>query len=61
MQELFCLVEEELPIGVHGWKRVSVRFDQWASWNGRPARDVKALELKFKGVRLFFFSYSGPF
>lgn len=50
LKELLRLVEEELPIGGHGWKRISTRFAQWASRHGRPTRDTKALETKFKMV-----------
>lgn len=58
ISELLRLVEEELPIGGHGWKRVSVRYEQWATRKGRPVRDVKALETKFKGVCSLFVMYS---
>ena len=58
LNELLRLVEEELPIGGNGWKRISVRYEQWATRKGRPVRNVKALESKFKGVRLLFLMYS---
>jgi hypothetical protein len=54
INELLQLVEEELPIGGNGWKHISVCYEQWASRKGQPVHDVKALEMKFKGVCVLF-------
>ena len=58
IDELLRLVDEVLPIGGNGWKRIGVRYEQWATRNSRPARNAKALEEKFKGVCLPFLMYS---
>jgi hypothetical protein len=57
LRELLRLVEEELPIGAHGWKRVHARYAQWASRHGRPPHDPKAVENKFKMVHCTFPSF----
>ena len=55
LKELLRLVEEELPIGGHGWKRISTRYAQWASRHSQPTCDCKALETKFKMVCVDYF------
>jgi hypothetical protein len=47
---LLNFVEKELPLGQNGWRRVTLGFDAWAAKNGRPAREAKSLEHKFKKV-----------
>jgi hypothetical protein len=54
LKQLLRLVEEELPVGGNGWKRIAARFAQWASRQGRPTRDAKALDTKFKMVGYIF-------
>ena len=55
LKELLHLVEEELPIGGHGWKQISTRYAQWASHHSWPTCDSKALEMKFKMVCVDYF------
>ncbi|KAJ7306781.1 hypothetical protein DFH08DRAFT_901693 [Mycena albidolilacea] len=46
--KLFDLVEKHLPLGQKGWKLVIAAFFEWADVSGRPARDGKAIEGKYK-------------
>jgi hypothetical protein len=50
LAQLLTLVEEELPIGQRGWKKVHEKFAKWAKKNNRPERDVKSVEAKYKQV-----------
>lgn len=52
VKKLLHYVERELPVGQTGWKRVAVSYETWALKNGRSPRDAKALEGKFKRVRV---------
>ncbi|KAJ7830450.1 hypothetical protein B0H14DRAFT_3464874 [Mycena olivaceomarginata] len=42
------LFEKHLPLGQKGWKLVIAAFCEWADASGRPARDGKAIEGKYK-------------
>jgi hypothetical protein len=44
------IAEKKLPMGAKGWKAVTVKFNKWATANGRPERDVKSLETKYRQV-----------
>ncbi|KAJ7711089.1 hypothetical protein B0H14DRAFT_2645946 [Mycena olivaceomarginata] len=46
--QLLDLVEKHLPLGQKGWKLVIAAFCEWADASGRPARDGKAIEGKYK-------------
>jgi hypothetical protein len=48
--KLLDLVEKHLPLGQKGWKLVIAAFCEWADVSGRPARDGKAIEGKYKMV-----------
>ncbi|KAF9484658.1 hypothetical protein BDN70DRAFT_872175 [Pholiota conissans] len=48
IKKLLDLIEKELPVGQNGWKRVHAKYCVWAQKRGHSARDVKALEAKFK-------------
>jgi len=50
LSQLLTLVEEELPIGQRGWKKVHEKFAKWAKKNNRPERDCKSIETKYKQV-----------
>jgi hypothetical protein len=52
LTELLHFVEEVLPIGGNGWRRIYGRFAKWVSQNSRPPHDAKSLETKFKMVCL---------
>ncbi|KAF7372569.1 hypothetical protein MVEN_00119500 [Mycena venus] len=46
--KLLDYVEKHLPLGQKGWKAIQSDFSKWASESGRPERDVKSLETKYK-------------
>ncbi|EDR09762.1 uncharacterized protein LACBIDRAFT_325546 [Laccaria bicolor S238N-H82] len=48
LSQLLALIEDELPIGQRGWKKVHERFAKWAKKNNRPERDCKSIETKYK-------------
>ncbi|KAF7371594.1 hypothetical protein MVEN_00014800 [Mycena venus] len=48
VMKLLDCVEKHLPLGQKGWKAVQSDFGKWASGSGRPERDVKSLETKYK-------------
>jgi hypothetical protein len=48
--KLLDLVEKHLPLGQKGWKLVIAAFCKWADVSGRPVRDGKAIEGKYKTV-----------
>ncbi|KAF8232893.1 hypothetical protein L208DRAFT_1203561, partial [Tricholoma matsutake] len=45
---LLDYVEQELPLGQHGWNKVHHQLLKWAYSCGHPARAVKSLETKYK-------------
>jgi len=47
---LLDLVQSILPAGQRGWQKIQVRYNAWATKNGRPSRTVGSLETKFKQV-----------
>jgi len=53
-QELLRLVEKELPMGQRGWKQIHEKYAVWAIAKGRPVREWKLLESKFKNVCEFY-------
>lgn len=42
--------QRELPMGQKGWRVVWQKYNKWATSNGRPARNLKSLETKYKQV-----------
>ena len=54
LKELLRLVEKELPMGQRGWKRIHEKYAVWATAKGRPVREWKLLESKFKNVCEFY-------
>ncbi|KAF7372590.1 hypothetical protein MVEN_00121800 [Mycena venus] len=48
MGKLLDLVQKHLPLGQKGWKLVTDDFCKWAERSGRPQRDGKAIEAKYK-------------
>ncbi|KAF7371864.1 hypothetical protein MVEN_00043400 [Mycena venus] len=46
--KLLDYVEKYLPLGQTGWKSVVDAFSKWADASGRPQRDGKAIEAKYK-------------
>ncbi|KAJ7123487.1 hypothetical protein C8R44DRAFT_783884 [Mycena epipterygia] len=46
--KLLDLVEKHLPLGQKGWQTVKSRYHKWARKAGRPERDGKSLETKYK-------------
>ncbi|KAF8211900.1 hypothetical protein K438DRAFT_1805553 [Mycena galopus ATCC 62051] len=47
---LLNIVERKLPLGAKAWKAVGVSYNKWAERKGRPVREVKALEAKYKAL-----------
>lgn len=47
---LLKYTQKLLPIGQRGWKKVHEKYANWANVNGRPVREWKNLENKFKNV-----------
>ena len=47
---LLNFVQQELPLGQHGWNKVHCQFLRWAHSHGCPARAVKSLKTKYKQV-----------
>lgn len=45
------LIEKRRPMGKKGWNKLAVHFNKWAVKTGRPERDAKSLENKYKTVR----------
>jgi hypothetical protein len=54
LKEMLRLVEKELPMGQRGWKRIHEKYATWATAKGRPVREWKLLESKFKNVCKFY-------
>jgi len=50
IKALLKYTQKELPIGQRGWKKVHEKYATWANVNGRPLREWKNLENKFKNV-----------
>jgi len=50
-QEMFRLVEKELPLDERGWMRVHQKYAFWATEQSLPVRQWCHLESKFKKVR----------
>ncbi|KJA19644.1 hypothetical protein HYPSUDRAFT_56502 [Hypholoma sublateritium FD-334 SS-4] len=50
LTELLDLTEKQLPLGQRGWQKVYKEYEVWAKANGRPLRDARSLELKFKSL-----------
>jgi hypothetical protein len=50
---LLDAVQRELPLGQRGWKNIHTEYIRWARSAGRPVRDQKSLETKFKQVCTF--------
>ncbi|KAF7365373.1 hypothetical protein MVEN_00409600 [Mycena venus] len=48
MGKLLDLVQKHLPLSQKGWKLVTESFCKWAERSGRPQRDGKAIEAKYK-------------
>ncbi|KIL56667.1 hypothetical protein M378DRAFT_89005, partial [Amanita muscaria Koide BX008] len=46
--KLFDLLERYLPLGGKTWNEVSDCYNEWAKKEGRPVRQAKSLENKFK-------------
>lgn len=55
LKEMLRLVEKELPLGQRGWKRIHQKYAIWATAKGRPVREWKLLESKFKNVCILCF------
>ncbi|KAI0666350.1 hypothetical protein C8Q78DRAFT_995032 [Trametes maxima] len=47
VSELLRLIRQHLPIGQHGWERVCIGYNAYASSSGRPKRDVQSLRTKY--------------
>ncbi|KAG1828588.1 hypothetical protein DFJ58DRAFT_849021 [Suillus subalutaceus] len=45
---LLDMVQDELPLGQHGWQTVHLKYSQWAKVNHRPSRKITSLETKYK-------------
>ena len=50
IKSLLKYTQKLLPIGQRGWKKVHEKYANWANLNGRPVREWKNLENKFKNV-----------
>ncbi|KAJ6628280.1 hypothetical protein B0H10DRAFT_2209564 [Mycena sp. CBHHK59/15] len=48
--KLLDLVEKLCPMGQRGWVSVEKKYNKWAAAKGRPERDVKSLEDRYKRV-----------
>jgi hypothetical protein len=47
---LLDCVEEELPLGQRGWRRLHTKFIKWACEHDCPERQLKSLGTKYKQV-----------
>ncbi|KAJ7440630.1 hypothetical protein B0H11DRAFT_2352418 [Mycena galericulata] len=50
--KLLDIIEKKRPLGQKGWKSVARSYRKWARSVGRPERDVKGLEGRYKLVRM---------
>ena len=50
IKALLKYTQKVLPMGQRGWKKVHEQYASWANMNGRPVREWKNLENKFKNV-----------
>ena len=58
IKSLSKYTQKLLPIGQRGWKKVHEKYANWANMNGRPVREWKNLENKFKNVRHLWIIFS---
>lgn len=54
MTALLDILSETLPVGAAAWRVIEKQFATWATAHGRPMRDSKSLQKKYKRL------YSGP-
>ena len=50
LKALLDAVQEELPLGQHGWQSIHAKYIKLARKRGRPKRAHKSLETKYKQV-----------
>jgi hypothetical protein len=50
--KLLDLVQRHLPLSAKGWKSIAERFTKWAELSDRLQRDGRAIEAKYKMVRV---------
>lgn len=54
LNALLDATEKELPLGHRGWQVIHRQFTRWARSRGRPERELKSLETKYKQACYLF-------